>query len=143
MVAVVQRREPSQKPESAAIVGDRRHARGQSTRESILRAAESLYAQFGISAVSLRDIAAAAGQKNNGAVHYHFGGKDNLVNEIVLYRIESIQAGAAVNIASVLLGERPLPVEAYVKAFIMPFESCMGDDNSYLPFLSRYISEAG
>jgi AcrR family transcriptional regulator len=139
----VQRRNSGLGPAGTAAAGDRRHARGQSTRESILRTAERLYAERGIAAVSLRDIAAAAGQKNNGAVHYHFGGKDNLVREIVRFRIEAIQANSAAAYSSLVFGAEPGPVEAYVKAFVLPFGICMRDDNYYLPFLSRYISEAG
>ncbi|SFG49013.1 hypothetical protein SAMN05518801_13413 [Novosphingobium sp. CF614] len=31
----------------------------------------------------------------------------------------------------------------YVSAFVLPFESIIQGENFYLPFLSRYISEAG
>jgi len=131
------------KSSSAACTGDKRHARGQSTRELILSTAERLYAQFGISAVSLRDIATAAGQKNNAAVHYHFGGKDNLVREIVLYRIESIKARANEIYPELLFGKKAPQVADYVSAFVLPLECTIDDGNYYLPFLSRYITEEG
>lgn len=139
----MQSKNQSTKPSSSASTGDKRHARGKSTRELILATAERLYAQHGISAVSLRDIASAAGQKNNGAVHYHFGGKDNLVKEIVLYRIESIKAIAMKHAPKSISGEKPPQVADYVSAFVLPFESSIRDDNYYIPFLSRCISEEG
>lgn len=42
--------------------------------------------------VSLRDIAVAAGQRNNSAVHYHFGSRDGLVAAIVERRQRALEA---------------------------------------------------
>jgi AcrR family transcriptional regulator len=53
------------------------------TRESILAAAERLFAESGVSAVSARQISEAAGQGNNAAVNYHFGTKADVVRAIV------------------------------------------------------------
>src|SRR5690348_18411324 len=52
------------------------------TRESILTAAERLYAEHGVFAVSNRQVSEAAGQGNNAAVGYHFGTKTDLVRAI-------------------------------------------------------------
>jgi AcrR family transcriptional regulator len=52
------------------------------TREAILTAAERLYAEHGLVAVSNRQISEAAGQGNNAAVGYHFGTKADLVRAI-------------------------------------------------------------
>lgn len=60
-------------------------------REALLLAAERLVAELGIS-VSLREVASAAGQRNNSAVAYHFGSKDDLVAAIVVRRLEAIDA---------------------------------------------------
>ena len=48
----------------------------QQTREELILAAERLFSEFGIDAVSLRQINAAAGQRNSSAAHYQFGSKD-------------------------------------------------------------------
>src|SRR5690349_21591231 len=48
-------------------------------------AAEELFAQFGVDAVSIRSINSAAGLAP-AAVHYHFGTKDRLLREIVRRR---------------------------------------------------------
>jgi AcrR family transcriptional regulator len=53
------------------------------TREAILVAAERLFAERGLLAVSNRQISEAAGQGNNTAVGYHFGTKTDLVRAIV------------------------------------------------------------
>ncbi|MGW3287449.1 TetR/AcrR family transcriptional regulator [Streptomyces sp. NPDC001002] len=53
------------------------------TRELILTAAERLFAERGVNAVSNRQVSEAAGQGNNTAVGYHFGTKEDLVRAIV------------------------------------------------------------
>lgn len=60
-----------------------RTGRADQTREQILAAAERLFAQHGVVAVSNRQISEAAGQGNNTAVGYHFGTKTDLVRAIV------------------------------------------------------------
>ncbi|MEV4054846.1 TetR/AcrR family transcriptional regulator [Amycolatopsis sp. NPDC049688] len=57
--------------------------RAQATRERILVAAERLYAEHGVLAVSNRQIGEAAGQGNNTVVGYHFGTRAELVRAIV------------------------------------------------------------
>ncbi|HET9876654.1 MAG TPA: TetR family transcriptional regulator [Mycobacterium sp.] len=59
-----------------------RAERSTSTRESILTAAERLFAEHGVFAVSNRQVSEAAGQGNNAAVGYHFGTKTDLVRQI-------------------------------------------------------------
>ncbi len=56
--------------------------RATSTQEAILKAAERLYAEHGVYAVSNRQVSEAAGQGNNAAVGYHFGTKTDLVRAI-------------------------------------------------------------
>ena len=56
--------------------------RATTTQEAILKAAERLYAEHGVFAVSNRQVSEAAGQGNNAAVGYHFGTKTDLVRAI-------------------------------------------------------------
>jgi AcrR family transcriptional regulator len=58
-------------------------ARNPNMREAILGAAETLFSGNGYSAVSIRDIARAAGA-NPGSVTYHFKSKDELL--LAIYR---------------------------------------------------------
>ena len=48
-------------------------------RLAIIEAAEVLFAERGVEAPTLREIGAAAGQRNNSAVQYHFGDRAGLV----------------------------------------------------------------
>ncbi|NLU68845.1 TetR/AcrR family transcriptional regulator [Streptomyces sp. HNM0574] len=65
------------------VRGAAKGGRAAATRESILAAAERLFAEHGVAAVSNRQISEAAGQGNNTAVGYHFGSKDDLVRAVV------------------------------------------------------------
>lgn len=57
--------------------------KGDRTRLRLKKAALRLFAQRGIENVSIRDIQAAAGQKNNGSITYYFSSRDALIREIV------------------------------------------------------------
>jgi AcrR family transcriptional regulator len=65
--------------------------RGSATRALLLDVAEELIGARGMD-VSLREIAAAAGQRNNSAVRYHFGDKDGLIDALMYDRIGKAEA---------------------------------------------------
>jgi AcrR family transcriptional regulator len=60
-----------------------------STKERILSAAEELFARHGFAGASLRQVTAAA-NVNLAAVNYHFGSKDNLINEVFRRRLDEL-----------------------------------------------------
>ena len=62
----------------------------QHTREQLILAAERLFSESGIDAVSLRQINVAAGQRNSSASHYHFGSKEALIAAMFEYRMDPI-----------------------------------------------------
>src|SRR6185312_12228781 len=55
-----------------------------STRERLKVEAQRLIAEFGVDGVSTRDIVKAAGQKNVASLHYYFGSKERLLEELVV-----------------------------------------------------------
>ncbi|MDN5914473.1 MAG: TetR/AcrR family transcriptional regulator, partial [Pseudonocardia sp.] len=61
------------------------------TRERILSAAEQLFAEFGVYAVSNRAVAEAAGQGNTAVVGYHFGTKTDLVRAIAARHSDQVE----------------------------------------------------
>lgn len=65
--------------------------RASLTREAILSAAERLFAENGVFAVSNRQVSEAAGQGNNAAVGYHFGTKSDLIRAIVRRHNEAVE----------------------------------------------------
>src|SRR5688572_11521762 len=75
----------------------RRSAKAPAKRQAdtpteLLRAAERLFAARGVDSVSLREIAAAAGQANHSAALYHFSNKRELINELLVRHSDPIQA---------------------------------------------------
>ena len=54
------------------------------TKSQIKVAAQSLFARHGVDGVTVQQIVAAAGQKNNAALRYHFGSKNELVRQLVV-----------------------------------------------------------
>jgi AcrR family transcriptional regulator len=60
------------------------------TKARLMTAAEGLFAEYGIEAVSARQIALAAGQRNQSAIRYHFGSKDDLIVALHAQRIGEI-----------------------------------------------------
>jgi AcrR family transcriptional regulator len=122
--------------------GDRQNARGEATRELILLTAERLFAERGIAAVPLRDIGAAAGQRNNVAVQYHFGDRETLVLAVNAYRVSVMDEIARVFETGFDRGNPPT-IEAVVHAFVAALARNIEDDNHYLQFLLRYMVERG
>jgi AcrR family transcriptional regulator len=62
-----------------------------STKDRILGAAESLFAQHGFAETSLRQVTSRA-DVNLAAVNYHFGSKSNLINEVFRRRLDELSA---------------------------------------------------
>lgn len=53
------------------------------TRRRLVEAATEAFAEHGAFAASLVDITRRAGQRNRGAVHYHFGSRDGLLVAVI------------------------------------------------------------
>lgn len=52
---------------------------GSITRQKLVDAATRAFAEHGVENASLLEIARQAGQRNRGAVHYHFGSREGLL----------------------------------------------------------------
>ncbi|GAA3723189.1 TetR/AcrR family transcriptional regulator [Gordonia hankookensis] len=72
-------------------MGRVRSERVTTTRTRIMSTAERLFAEQGVSTVSNRQISEAAGQGNNYAVGYHFGGRLELVRAILEHHNAAIE----------------------------------------------------
>src|ERR1700761_8179327 len=70
----------------------RQSAKSKDTRETLVAVAERLFAQKGIGAVALQEIAAQAGLANKFSVQYHFGGRDQLIQGVFARRLPQLEA---------------------------------------------------
>lgn len=89
-----------------------------STKDRILNAAEALFAEQGFSATSLREVTSRA-DVNIAAVNYHFGSKENLINEVFRRRMDEMSQ-ARLTLLKAALAEQPGQIEAILRAFIIP-----------------------
>ena len=60
-------------------------------KPQLILAGERLFARLGVEGASLRQIAAAAGHRNNNAVRYHFGSKAGLIREVFRHRVVQLE----------------------------------------------------
>ncbi|PKV81487.1 TetR family transcriptional regulator [Nocardia fluminea] len=96
-----------------------RDVAGTPARERIIVAAERLIAEHGRS-VPLRDIAAAAGQRNNSAIQYHFGSRDGLIEAVVEFRLATLEVRRLELLAEQAGSHRPPGVHGLLEALVMP-----------------------
>ncbi len=91
-----------------------------STRERILDAAEQLFATKGIDGVSLREITMVAGV-NIAAVHYHFGSKEAVLEELFTLRGGPIAQQRLDLLAAIPRNGQGKPqLEDVLRAFLKP-----------------------
>lgn len=110
-----------------------------STKDRILNAAECLFAQQGFSGTSLREVTARA-DVNIAAVNYHFGSKENLINEVFRRRMDEM-SDARISLLEQAVAEHPGQIEAILHAFVMPALAVSHDRAGGVAFI-RVIARA-
>ena len=88
------------------------------TKERILGAAVELFAQHGFAGTSLRQVTSRA-DVNIAAVNYHFGSKENLVNEVFRRRMDEMSERRLALLRDAR-EQRPDDLEAILAAFVEP-----------------------
>jgi AcrR family transcriptional regulator len=118
---------------------------GGPTRERLLDVAERLFAERGFGATSVRGITAEAGC-NLAAVNYHFGGKDQLYEEVFRRRLGAMREHRLSSIRGTLAeAEGRISLEVLLRAFATAFlEPFMGADDGRLwrRLMSHEMSDA-
>lgn len=89
-----------------------------STRQRILGAAEELFAERGFAAASLRQVTATA-KVNLAAVNYHFGTKNNLIEEVFRRRLDELSRRRLERLAEIAAAGQTT-LETVLDAFISP-----------------------
>jgi AcrR family transcriptional regulator len=112
--------------------------------EQLLIAAEKLLAEKGLGAVSVREIARAAGQKNHSAISYHFGSIDDLIEAILSYRMLALNAKRSERLAQWRVAGRPDDLRGLIEVLVQPFaaELLLPPEHSYyLRLLAQLMSQ--
>lgn len=112
-----------------------------STKERILGAAESLFAQRGFDGASLRQLTTAAGV-NLAAVNYHFGSKEKLVEQIFRRRLDALN-NSRLQALSLVEGAQTTTLEDVLSAFIRPALDLSHDESGslFMRVLARAFAE--
>ena len=114
------------------------------TREALLDAAESLFAERGVESTSVRDITKAAGA-NLGAINYHFRSKDLLILEVFARRLRPVNQQRLAGLNELEATQAVPSLEDVLQALIRP---TVEDETSgkrrtdeFMRLISRSIQE--
>lgn len=128
--------------------------RGPDTRSHIKAIALQLFAARGVDNVSVRDILIASGQKNGGSLHYHFGPKDALVQELVTEGAQRIDAWRLQRLDALEALDAPPVLRDIVKLLADPLggpatdppeaaddeaDDAADDAGHYIPFMNSLL----
>ncbi len=118
-----------------------RSDRASTTQEAILTAAERLFAEHGVFAVSNRQVSEAAGQGNNAAVGYHFGTKTDLVRAIEQRHREPIERLREDMVAQTLQSD---DTRSWVACLVRPLTdhlAALGNPSWYARFAAQVMTD--
>lgn len=93
---------------------------GEETRERLKAGAQRLFALHGIDGVSIKDILAAADARNNASLHYHFGSKEGLIEELLLEGAQTIDADRQAMLSALESSGRDGDIRAVLEALVLP-----------------------
>jgi AcrR family transcriptional regulator len=106
----------------------------------LIFAGERLFASGGINGVSMREIAAAARQKNHAAVQYHFGSREGLIQAIFDYRMDEMEPTRGVMLAALERKGLTKDAQSILEVILLPQLQINGGDNAaYGNFLSQFL----
>jgi AcrR family transcriptional regulator len=121
-----------------------RTERASSTQEAILVAAERLYAEHGMFAVSNRQVSEAAGQGNNAAVGYHFGTKADLVRAIEHKHLGPVEELRDQMVAELLKAPGSVTMRDWVACLVRPLTDhleALGNPTWYARFAAQAMTD--
>ncbi len=113
-------------------------ARTEETRNQIKSAAQMLFARYGIDAVTVQQIVDAAGQRNNAALHYHFGSKEELIRQMVVDGAAVLEKRRRQMLDEIEARGGPKSIREVMLVLIMPVIE-LGDDERWRGYI-RFTS---
>ncbi len=113
---------------------------GEETRRRMKQVAQRLFALRGVDGVSIKDIVAGSGQRNNASLHYHFGSKEALIGELLLDGAKQIDATRQAMLDEMAARGGPVDVRSVLEALILPVSQMTEDEergNTYIRFIAN------
>jgi AcrR family transcriptional regulator len=112
------------------------------TKQKILDTAVRLIAEQGYAATSLRHIIADA-RVNLAAIHYHFGTKEELLDEIIRRMADPVNAERMARLDRIEreAGAARPTVEEVLEAFLLPMAEAADRNPSFVTFMGRLMAE--
>lgn len=113
---------------------------GEETREKIKSDAQRLFALHGVDGVSIKDILVAAGVRNNAALHYHFGSKEALVEELLVEGAQKIDTLRQQMLDRIVAEGRTQEVRVVLEALVCPVLEYSQDEDgrhTYMRFVAH------
>jgi len=110
-----------------------------STKQRILDSAEALFARHGFAGASLRQVTASA-NVNLAAVNYHFGSKENLINEVFRRRLDELN-GQRLRALESVTATAGYTLEDVLDAFVRPALALSQDNKGGAGFV-RVLARA-
>ena len=115
----------------------------EDTRQRLIEAATRGFAEFGVHTASLLEITRQAGQRNRGAVHYHFGSRTGMLVAVLEQHLDVLAAREHELLA--IARSRPAnDLESVVRALILPaveLAELGGQGRCYLMILGELIED--
>lgn len=114
---------------------------GTSTRARLVRAGEQLFAAQGIDRVQLREINELAGQRNESALHYHFGSRQGLLDLILTKHGHDVQEGVRRRLEGRPDDDPATELHLLIGALVVPLSEKLRSDDGrdYLRILAQTL----
>jgi len=110
------------------------------SKRMLILAAIKLFSEQGIDGVSLRTINREAGNKNNSALHYHYGSKWGLVESVAEFIQEWFEKQRSERLDALESKEMPANVEEILVEFITPYQILI-EEESWGYHAVRFLSK--
>ncbi|NWG46076.1 MAG: TetR/AcrR family transcriptional regulator [Alphaproteobacteria bacterium] len=113
------------------------------TKERLIVTAEQLFAEHGLSGVTVRQINEAAGQRNTSAIYYHFGCKARLIGAIFAYRLDAYEQVLKRMWTTLERSGGPLGVREIIKTLYAPQHDILFDPGRayHLRFVAQHVTD--
>lgn len=115
----------------------------EETRRRLVDAATTGFAEHGVHAASLLEITRQAGQRNRGAVHYHFGSRTGMLVAVLEQHVELLSARER-ELLAVARSRPDDDLASAVEAFVRPaveLAELGGKGRAYLMILAELVEQ--